>query len=52
MIVGERRGGDTHSWRSLEDRLEAAHTLVGTVDAEDTFYFGSYVVEHTTGDSE
>ena len=40
---GRRGEGNTHSWRSLEDRLELAHTLVGTVDTERTFYFGGYV---------
>jgi hypothetical protein len=45
--------GNTHSWRSLEDGLEVAHALVGTVDAECTFYFGGCVdVGHTTGGSE
>ena len=47
MTVGRRGEGNTHSWRSLEDRLEVAHTLVGTVDAERTFYFGSYVEQGT-----
>jgi hypothetical protein len=46
-MVGEREVGNTHSWRSLEYRLEVAHTLVGTVDAESTFYFGGYVGQGT-----
>lgn len=46
-IKGE---GNTHSGRSLEDRLELAHALVGTVNAERTFYFGRYAwAAHTKG---
>lgn len=47
MTVWESGEGNTHSWWSLENRLEVAHTLVGTVDAERAFYFGSYLGQGT-----